>query len=68
MLLIAFDESGGSGSMPFYVVAPSVRPGARPATELDHAAMLAFTEAVLGIDARLGAAASAADLRAAFGI
>jgi len=37
IVFILFDESEGSGTMPFYAVAPGVRPGLRIATELDHA-------------------------------
>ena len=68
VVLVVFDESEGAGTMPFFVVAPSVQPGTRPTGELDHAALLAFTEDALGISEHLGAAAGAASLRTAFGI
>lgn len=67
-VFIVWDESGGSGAMPFVAIAPTVPSGTVATGRLDHASLLAFTEDALGITTRLGAAATAPDLRAAFGL
>lgn len=67
-VFVVFDESEGVGTMPFFAVAPNIVPGTRTATQLDHYALLAFTEDVLGITTHLGAAATAPSLAAAFGL
>jgi hypothetical protein len=67
-VFIVFDESQGGGTMPFVAVAPSVVPGTRVDTELDHYSLLAITEDALGIGTRLGGAADAPSLAAAFAI
>ena len=67
-LFIAWDESVGSGRMPFVAIAPSIRMGTVVDAALGHAALLAFTEKALGISERLGAAADAPDLGRAFGL
>lgn len=67
-VFIVWDESGGTGTMPFIAVSPMIAPGTVAQARLGHASLLAFTEGALGITGRLGAAADAADLRAAFGL
>ncbi len=67
-VFIVFDESEGSGTMPFFAVAPSIDPGTRAQVELDHYSLLGFTEDALGITTRLGKAAGAPSLADAFGI
>ncbi|MGZ4805683.1 MAG: alkaline phosphatase family protein [Ilumatobacteraceae bacterium] len=67
-LFIVFDESQGGGTTLFTAVAPSIVPGTRVETELDHYSLLAFTEDALGITTRLGKAAAAPSLADAFGI
>ncbi len=68
IVFITFDESEGAGTMPFYAIAPTIRPGLRATTELDHASMLAFAEDTLGIAEHLGAAANAPNLAQALGL
>ena len=67
-VLIVFDESEGSGTMPFLAVAPSIVPGTRTEVELDHFSLLAFTEDALGITTRLGKAVDASSIADAFGM
>jgi hypothetical protein len=67
-LFIAFDESEGSGTLPFVAVAPSIVPGTVADIQLDHYALLAFTEDALGITDRLGKAAGAPSMARAFGL
>ena len=64
-VFVVFDESEGSGTMPFIAVAPSVAPGTVATATLDHFSLLRFTEEALGITEHLGRAVDAADLRAA---
>jgi phospholipase C len=64
-IFVVFDESQGSGTIPFIAIAPSIAPGTVASAQLDHFALLRFTEEALGISAHLGRAANAADLRAA---
>ena len=68
VVFIVFDESQGKGVMPFVAIAPTIVAGTVVDTQLDHYSVLAFTEDALGISARLGGAAKAADLGASFGI
>jgi hypothetical protein len=67
-VFIVFDESQGGGTMPFVAIAPSIVPGTRVETELDHYSLLAFTEDALGVSTHLGGAADAPSLADAFGI
>ncbi|MCU1398906.1 MAG: phosphoesterase [Acidimicrobiales bacterium] len=67
-VFIVFDESEGSGTMPLFVIAPSVLPGTRAVDRFDHYSLLAFTEDALGITSRLGRAAQAIDLAPAFNL
>jgi phospholipase C len=68
IILITFDESEGAGTMPFVAIAPGIHPGTRATEQLDHDAVLAFTEDALAISTHLGHAADAADLAAALGL
>ncbi len=67
-LFVVFDESEGAGTLPFVAVAPSIIPGTISNTQLDHYALLAFTEDALGITDHLGKAADAPSMADAFGI
>jgi hypothetical protein len=67
-VFIVFDESEAAGNMPFIAIAPSIAPGTKAATELDHYSLLAFTEDALGIATRLGHAGAASSLAKAFGL
>jgi phosphatidylinositol-3-phosphatase len=67
-VFVVFDESQGSGTMPFVAVLPSLKPGTVAQSEIDHYSLLAFTEDALGIGAHLGKAANAPSLATAFGI
>jgi phosphatidylinositol-3-phosphatase len=68
LVVLTWDEGVGSGNqIPTIVIAPSVRPGTVAEPRLDHYALLRTTEDLLGL-ARLGAAASAPSLAAAFGL
>ena len=57
-VFLVFDESEGSGTMPFIAIAPSVAPGTVATATLDHFSLLRFTEEALGITEHLGRAAS----------
>ena len=67
-VFVVFDESEGGGTTPFLAVAPSIVPGTRVETELDHYSLLAFTEDALGVSARLGNAVGAPSMADAFGL
>jgi hypothetical protein len=67
-IFIVFDESEGAGTMPFIAIAPSIKPGTHVVVELDHFALLAFTENALGIATHLGQAANATSIAGAFGL
>jgi hypothetical protein len=67
-VFVVFDESEGGGTTPFVAIAPSIVPGTRVETELDHYSLLAFTEDALGVPTRLGAAAGAPSMADAFGL
>ncbi len=67
-VFVVFDESEGGGTTPFFAIAPSIVPGTRVETELDHYSLLAFTEDALGASTRLGSAAGAPSMADAFGL
>jgi hypothetical protein len=67
-IFVVFDESEGAGTMPFIAIAPSIKPGTEVDVELDHFALLAFTEDALGISTRLGQAANTTSMADAFGL
>ncbi len=68
MVVLTWDEGNRSDNhIPTIVVAPSVKPGLRVTTRLDHYALLRGTEELLGLPP-LGKAASAPSLATAFGL
>ena len=67
-VFVVFDESEGGGTTPFVAIAPSLVPGTRVGSELDHYSLLAFTEHALGATALLGSAAGAPSMADAFGL
>ena len=67
-LFVVFDESEGVGTTPFVAVAPSIVPGTVADGQLDHYALLAFTEDALGVADHLGKAANAPSMAQAFGL
>jgi phospholipase C len=68
LIVVTWDEGVGSANrIPTIVMAPTVRPGLRVGASLDHYALLRSAEDLLGVP-RLGAAASAPSLTAAFGL
>jgi hypothetical protein len=68
IVFVVFDESQGGGTIPFIAVAPQLAAGTVATAQLDHYALLRYTEDALGISDHLGKAATAADLRAALGL
>jgi phosphatidylinositol-3-phosphatase len=68
-VFITWDEDDGSTSnhIPTLVIAPHTAPGARSSTRFTHYSLLRTTEELLGLR-RLGAAARAPSMRAAFGL
>jgi phospholipase C len=62
-VVLVYDEST---PVPNVFITPSTPPGARFDGAVDHYALLRATEEMLGIDALLGAAATARDLRPVF--
>ena len=67
-IIVTFDEGSGDNHIVTIVVAPPVHPGARSGTAYTHYSLLRTTEQLLGITTLLGNAASAASMRAAFGL
>jgi hypothetical protein len=69
-LFITWDEDDGNSAnlVPTLVVAPHTRPGTRSAKAFSHYSLLRTTEDLLGLRVRLGAAARAPSMRAAFGL
>ena len=69
VVFITWDEDDGAAHqhIPTLVVSPDTRPGTRSATAFDHYALLGTTEDLLGVP-RLGAAAQAPSMAAAFGL
>jgi phosphatidylinositol-3-phosphatase len=66
-IFIVWDESqrGNGNQVPLIVIAPSVPPGDRVPTPLNHYSLLRTTEDLLRV-AHLGAAASASSMSTAF--
>lgn len=62
------DDLVSANQIPTLVIAPSVPPGTRVTTRLDHYAMLRATQEMLGVQPLLGAAAGAADMRTPFNL
>ncbi|MHB1930712.1 MAG: alkaline phosphatase family protein [Acidimicrobiales bacterium] len=68
-VFITWDENDAGGrKVPLYVIAPSVRPGARVHEALSHYSLLRTTEEMLGLHPLLGAAARAPSMGRAFGL
>jgi len=68
-LFITWDENDAGGwKVPLYVIAPTVHPGTRDATALNHYSLLRTTEEMLGLRPLLGAASGAASMGPAFGL
>jgi hypothetical protein len=69
-IFITFDEDDGSAGnrVVTLVLSPYTPVGARSSTSFDHYSMLRTTEELLGVGTYLGNAASAASMRAAFGL
>jgi hypothetical protein len=69
-LFVTWDEDDelSGNHIPTLVIAPSVAPGTAVAERLDHYSMLRATQEMLGLEPLLGAAASAADMRAPFNL
>ena len=60
-VFVTWDENDSGGTtVPTYVIAPSVPPGARVATAFTHYSLLRTTEELLGLQPMLGAAADGA--------
>jgi phospholipase C len=68
-VFITYDEDDGSHSnrIPTLVISPYTQPGARSSKRFTHYSLLRTTEDMLGLK-RLGAAAHAPSMRAAFGL
>lgn len=69
VVFITWDEDDGSSHqhIPTLVLSPETRPGTRSAVAFDHYSLLATTEDLLGVS-RLGSAAKARSMSAAFGL
>jgi len=70
-LFITWDEDDdllGDNHIPTLVIAPSVAPGTRVTTRLDHYALLRATLQMLGVTPLIGNAATAADMRTPFNL
>jgi phosphatidylinositol-3-phosphatase len=68
-VFITYDEDDGSpgNRIPTLVISPRTRPGTRSNVSFDHYSLLGTTEDMLGLG-RLGAAAHAGSMRAAFNL
>ncbi|MCU1504149.1 MAG: phosphoesterase [Ilumatobacteraceae bacterium] len=67
-IFVVFDESEGRGTMPFVAIAPAIGPGTQVTTQLDHVALLHFTEDALGITDHLGGPSASPTLASAFAL
>jgi hypothetical protein len=67
VVFLTFDEDDGSANnhVATFVIAPTVPPGTRSTTPFTHYSLLRTTEELLGLG-KLGAAATATSMRAAF--
>ncbi|MDE3205509.1 MAG: phosphoesterase [Acidobacteriota bacterium] len=67
VVFITWDENDAGGALvPTYVISPSVIPGARVATPLDHYSLLRTSEELLGLSPLLGQAATATSMVSLF--
>jgi hypothetical protein len=62
------DDRVSGNHVPTLVIAPSVVPGTQVSVRLDHYSLLRATQEMLNVTPLLGSAASAADMRAPFGL
>jgi hypothetical protein len=69
-LFITWDEDDGGRSnlIPTLVIAPTTNPGTKSAKRFTHYSLLRTTEELLGLKQKLGGAAKAPSMRAAFGL
>jgi hypothetical protein len=69
-LFVTWDEDDdfSANHIPTLVIAPSVAPGTFVTERLNHYSMLRATQEMLGLEPLLGAAATAADMRAPFNL
>jgi phosphatidylinositol-3-phosphatase len=70
VVFVVWDEDDGSASnrVPLLVISPWTKPGTRSTSRFSHYSLLRTTEDLLGLRAHLGNAATATDLRHAFGL
>ena len=66
VVFITWDEGSGDNHVPTLVLSRYTRPGTVSRVPFTHYSLLRTTEALLGIHAKLGAAATARDMRGAF--
>jgi hypothetical protein len=66
VLFITWDEGSGDNHIPTFVLSRYTRPHTVSSKPFNHYSLLRTTEALLGIRAKLGQAATAADMRRAF--
>lgn len=67
-IFVTFDEGVTTETVPFIVIAPSVKPGTVISQALNHYSLLRTTEEMLGIPTFLKNANSATSMRTSFGI
>jgi phosphatidylinositol-3-phosphatase len=69
VVFITWDEDdAGNGTVPAYVIAPSVQAGTQSALPFTHYSLLRTTEELLGLEPLLGAAATANSMASAFNL
>jgi phosphatidylinositol-3-phosphatase len=66
VVFITWDEGSGNNHIATLVLSMYTRPGTVSSKPFNHYSLLRTTEALLGIHAKLGAAATARDMRGAF--
>jgi hypothetical protein len=66
VVFITWDEGSGDNHIPTLVLSRDTRRGTVSSKPFNHYSLLRTTEALLGIHAKLGAAATARDMRGAF--
>jgi len=68
VLFVTWDEDSGRNQVATIVVSPYTTRGTQSGTAFTHYSLLRTTEELLGITTYLGNAASAANMRPAFGL
>jgi hypothetical protein len=66
VVFITWDEGSGDNHIPTVVLSKYTRPGTVSSKPFNHYSLLRTTEALLGVHAKLGAAATAKDMRGVF--